>query len=70
MKTQVWTAISVYLLVAIIKKQLHIYRSLAEILQILSLSLFEKEPIYQLLTNKSPQSLEPSPCKQLILFDS
>ncbi len=69
-KTQVWIAISVYLLVAIIKKQLHIDRSLAEILQILSLSLFEKEPIYQLLTNQSPQSLEPSPCKQLILFDS
>lgn len=69
-KTQVWIAISVYLLVAIIKKQLHIDRSLAEILQILSLSLFEKEPIYQLLTNPSPQSLEPSPCKQLILFDS
>lgn len=69
-KTQIWIAICVYLLVAIIKKQLRIDRSLSEILQILSLSLFEKEPIYQILTHATSQDLEPDPCKQLILFDS
>jgi hypothetical protein len=43
-KTQVWIAISVYVLVAIVKKELGLERSLSEILQILSLSLFEKTP--------------------------
>src|SRR5262249_57021039 len=44
-KTQVWIAISVYVLVAIVKKELGVERSLSEILQILSLTLFEKTPI-------------------------
>jgi IS4 transposase len=44
-KTQVWIAISVYVLVAIVKKDLGIERSLHEILQILSVTLFEKTPI-------------------------
>ena len=43
-KTQVWIAISVYVLVAIVKKELRLERSLYEILQILSLTLFEKTP--------------------------
>jgi len=46
-KTQIWIAISVYILVAIVKKQLGLDRSLNEILQILSLTLFEKTPVLQ-----------------------
>ena len=49
-KTQVWIAISVYVLVAIIKKRLHLDRSLHSILQILSLSLSDKTPIQQALS--------------------
>ena len=46
-KTQIWIAISVYVLVAIVKKQLQVDRSLSEILQILTLSLFEKVDVLQ-----------------------
>ncbi|HKB40446.1 MAG TPA: hypothetical protein VKD72_28715, partial [Gemmataceae bacterium] len=46
---QVWIAISTYVLVAIVKKELRLDRSLSEILQILSLTLFEKTPILQAL---------------------
>jgi hypothetical protein len=49
-KTQVWIAISVYVLVAIAKKELRISRSLHEILQVLSLTLFEKTPIFEALS--------------------
>jgi len=50
-KTQIWIAISTYLLIAITKKRLHLdHHSLYEILQILSLSMFETIPINQLLT--------------------
>ena len=49
-KTQIWIAISVYLLVAILKKELKIDRSLGEILQILSITLFEKVSMNQVLT--------------------
>lgn len=48
-KTQVWIAISVYVLVAIVKKELRLERSLHEILQILSLTLFEKTPVFEAL---------------------
>jgi transposase len=68
-KTQVWIAISVYVLVAIVKKELRLERSLYEILQILSLTLFEKTPIFEALDAvKSPNLIEPSP-NQLTLFD-
>lgn len=50
-KTQIWIAISVYVLVAIIKKRLNLDLSLYTILQILSITLFEKVPIIQVLTN-------------------
>ncbi|MBN2291145.1 MAG: IS4 family transposase [Pirellulales bacterium] len=50
-KTQIWIAISVYVLVAIVKKQLQIDRSLYSILQILSITLFEKTPILQVLSD-------------------
>jgi len=68
-KTQVWIAISVYVLVAIVKKELRVERSLYEILQILSLTLFEKTPLFQALTTEiSPNPDTPSP-NQLTLFD-
>jgi len=49
-KTQIWIAITVYVLVAIIKKKLHLKPSLYTMLQILSVSLFEKTPLFQLLS--------------------
>ena len=68
-KTQVWTAISVYVLVAIIKRELKVERSLYEILQILSLTLFEKTPIFQALTLEKLQDPEGPAPNQLKLFD-
>jgi hypothetical protein len=68
-KTQVWIAISVYVLVAIIKKQLAIDRKMSEILQILSISLFEKDDLYQTLTEINLQNLKYHYCNQLTLFD-
>jgi hypothetical protein len=53
-RTQIWTAIAVYLLVAILKKRLHLDASLYTILQILSLTLFEKMPIAQALSQLPP----------------
>jgi hypothetical protein len=67
-KTQIWIAISVYVLVAIVKKELNLDRSLGEILQILSVTLFERSLIYQALTASYDQyDLEDS-CNQLSLF--
>ena len=68
-KTQVWIAISVYVLVAIVKKELGLDRSLSEILQIISLSLFEKTPIFQALSEQKQQDPEPPSSNQLSLFD-
>ncbi len=67
-KTQVWIAISVYVLVAIVKKRLHLKQSLYTILQILSISVFEKEPLFQILTNYERSGLLPEPDNQLNLF--
>jgi len=67
-KTQVWIAISVYVLVAIVKKRLKLERSLSEILQILSISLFEKVDIYQALTTLDPQNKKDDSHNQLLLF--
>lgn len=68
-KTQVWIAISVYVLVAIVKKELRIERSLNEILQVLSLTLFEKTPLFEALAaEKQPNSDKPF-SNQLKLFD-
>jgi Domain of unknown function (DUF4372)/Transposase DDE domain len=68
-KTQVWIAISVYVLVAIVKKELRIDRSLYEILQILSLTLFEKTPLFTALREPiAPISETPFP-NQPTLFD-
>ena len=68
-KTQVWIAVCVYLLVAIAKKELEIDRSMGEILQILSIGLFEKTPLFQALTNEGITISEGLPSNQLILFD-
>jgi hypothetical protein len=68
-KTQIWIAISIYVLVAIVKKRLKIESSLYTILQILSLTLFEKIPLDQLLNNMELQMQEPENYNQLNLFD-
>jgi hypothetical protein len=68
-KTQVWIAISVYVLVAILKKQLNLDRSLYTMLQILSVTLFEKTPILQAFSATQEEQIEPENPNQLILFD-
>ncbi len=68
-KIQVWIAISVSVLVAIVKKELGVDRSLSEILQILSLTLFEKTPIFQALSESKSQEPDPPTPNQLNLFD-
>ena len=68
-KTQIWIAISAYVLVAIVKKRLHLSASLYEILQILSLTMFEQTPLPQLLSFSEPLLGTPSSANQLILFD-
>lgn len=68
-KTQVWIAICTYLLVAIVKKELKIERSLYEILQILSISAFDKTPLFQLLTEVELENNEYGSSKQLNLFN-
>ena len=67
-KTQVWVAVCVYVLVAILKKELRLERSLGEILQILSLTLFEKTPILQVLSQSAGAISDPTAQKQLSLF--
>lgn len=66
-KTQIWIAISTYLLVAIIKKELKMKHSIYTILQILSISLFEKTPIQSLFADIALPESEPGIPKQLIL---
>jgi Domain of unknown function (DUF4372)/Transposase DDE domain len=68
-RTQVWIAISVYVLVAILKKRLNLDRSLHSILQILSVSLSEKTPIQQALSASAWDEFDPEYCKQLTLFN-
>jgi len=68
-KTQIWIAISVYVLVAIIKKELNLELSLGEILQILSIVLFEKAPISQVLTKNMSQNEILEFHNQLLLFN-
>ena len=68
-KTQIWNAVAVYALVAIVKKRLDTPADLYTILQILSLTLFEKIPLIQLLT-KSERTLDNLRSRnQLNLFD-
>jgi transposase len=69
-KTQIWIAISAYVLVAIMKKRLKIDLTLYTILQILSISLFEKKVIYQVLTGTNYRNEIAISDKQLKLFES
>jgi len=68
-KTQIWIAISVYVLVAIIKKQLNLDLSLYTILQILSVTSFEKVSILQVLIEAGYKTENLDSCNQLMLFD-
>jgi hypothetical protein len=68
-KTQLWTAIAVYVLVAIVNTRLHPEASLYAILQVLSVSLFEKIPLQQALSSSHAISLEADAGNQLNLFD-
>jgi len=68
-KTQIWIAVSVYVLVAIVRKRLVLDASLYQILQILSLTLFEKTPILQALQAPDSQEELIDSGNQLILFD-
>jgi len=68
-KTQIWIAVSVYVLVAIIKKRLNIDVSLYTILQILSVSIFEKMPLNQVFLDNDYTMLHTDSPNQLILFD-
>ena len=67
-KTQIWIAIAIYVLVAIVKKELKSDRSLYTILQIFSVSLFEKAPLSQFLSEIKPQNEEDESSNQLVLF--
>lgn len=68
-KTQVWIAVSVYVLVAIAKKKFRLRQSLYEILQILSISIFEKMPIRQLFQQTQLQYFKEQNHNQLKMFD-
>ena len=68
-KTQVWIAICVYVLVAIVRKELHLQLSLSQILQVLSVNSFEQVPLTELIANtQSPPTLS-DPCNQLMLWN-
>jgi len=69
-KTQIWIAVAVYALVAIIKKRMQLSLSLYTILQVLSLTLFEKMPLYQAFAQGSYKNEITSPDNQLKLFES
>jgi len=68
-KTQIWIAISVYVMVAIVKKRLNLDITLYTFLQILSITMFENVPILQLVRNSDYKKIENNFCNQLNLFD-
>jgi hypothetical protein len=67
-KTQIWIAVSVYVLVAIVKKELRLEPSLYEILQILSVTPFEQIPLPEFLTKTYDPIRNPYDCNQLPLW--
>jgi len=69
-KTQIWIAVSIYVLIAIIRKQLNLTASMHTLLQILSVTLFEKMPLQQVLDENAMADLDPDLLNQLNLFDS
>jgi len=68
-KTQVWIAVAVYVIVAIVKKKLNLTQSMYEILQILSTNIFDKMPVNQLFQPPHLQNFKEQNRNQLILFD-
>ena len=66
-KTQIWIAVSMYLMVASLKKQLELDMSMGKILQILSVNPFQQVPLRQLLTQSGNENLGGEDCNQLIL---
>jgi len=68
-KTQVWIAISVYVLVLIVKKKLGLSQSIYEILQVLSINSLDKEPVKQLLNDTDLQNFNELNCNQLSLWN-
>ena len=68
-KSQIWISISVYVLVAIVKKRLNLKASLYQLLQILSLTMFERIPLDQLLNGIVTDQFQSDSAKQLNLFD-
>ena len=68
-KTQIWIAISVYVIVLILKKKLKLTQSIYEILQILSINIFDKDPLYQLFNKSDLQYFKEQDYNQLKLFD-
>jgi hypothetical protein len=68
-KSQIWIAISVYVLVAIAKKRFMIKQTLYEILQVLSISIFEKVPVNQLFAEYQLQYFKEQSDNQLKMFD-
>ena len=69
LKTQIWIAISIYVLVAIVKKRLNLHGSLYRILQILSVNVFEKTPILEALSDADDQNASEESCNQFTLFE-
>src|ERR1700759_1587139 len=67
-KNQIWIAVSVYVLVAIVKKRLKLEASLYTLLQVLSVTLFEKLPLEQTLTHDAPKGVTSMDFNQLNLF--
>ena len=68
-KTQVWIAVCVYVLVAIIRKELRLELSLSQILQILSVNAFEQAPLAELVVKTQTYEGSPTSCNQLMLFN-
>jgi hypothetical protein len=68
-KAQVWIAICVYVLVAIVRKELHLEMSLSQILQVFSVNVFEKVPLAELVANTATRTETTQPCNQLMLWN-
>jgi hypothetical protein len=68
-KSQIWVALSMYLLVAIVKKRLNLPGSLYTFLQVIEVNLFEKKPILQVIADALKQNADYDACNQLSLFN-
>ena len=68
-KTQIWISVCVYVLIAIVRKELKSELSLSQIIQILSVNVYQKEPLHQLLTKEACNLIEGESRKQLMLWD-